>query len=184
MAKKFSLLLAAIAVIAFAVPTFANAASVTQPGGEETSTGTVLTGVSHNTVTETALGELSCEVVSIKALLTHNSGGLVTAEQSGAGSTSGCLLEGEFPVTITNPTLKSLTAEGGATGTRKIVLSFEADLPGSITCHFEGTVSFSYVTGASSFHMGGTLNGGVCGSATISGDYALSDAAGAVKLDN
>ena len=115
MAKKFSLLLAAIAVIAFAVPTFANAASVTQPGGEETSTGTVLTGVSHNTVTETALGELSCEVVSIKALLTHNSGGLVTAEQSGAGSTSGCLLEGEFPVTITNPTLKSLTAEGGAT---------------------------------------------------------------------
>lgn len=180
MAKKFSLLIAAVAVLAMAIPALASATTVTV-GGSTAPTGAVLSGTSTNTVTTTeALGSLTCGTVGIAAKLTENSGGKVAATGSGEGSTSTCK-NGKKEITITDATLLELHSTSPTSGTVK--LAFKADLPGGILCEFSGTVAATFTAGMSSLHISGSLAGGACGSSSITGDYALTSTGGSVVLD-
>jgi len=61
MTKKLSPLIAAVAVVAFAVPAVANAGNLTERAGVPVWFGGIVTGTSTNAITETSLGSLSCK---------------------------------------------------------------------------------------------------------------------------
>jgi hypothetical protein len=190
MAKKLILLAMAIgAIAALAAPAMAGASQITFPAGTAAPVGTVITGTSSNTVTVTPLGNLTCASVVVKATITKNSGGTAAAKaEAGASSSSTCFL-GKNAISVTNITLKSL--ESTTSGVGKAVLSFEADLPGGLTCHFESAGAannVSYTAGTSNLHLAGGLVGSpeICGEegeVSISGDFALTAESSAVVLD-
>jgi hypothetical protein len=178
MAKKFSLLLAAVAVVAFAVPSMASAAQITGVG-----VGGHVVGRSNDTFTFTSIGTLECEEVVIEGEITANSGGTVAANGIGTGETFNCFSEGE-PILITDATLLNLHTTGPANGT--VGLTFEADLPVVGTCHYGGTVALTYVSGSDELHIEGPLTASpaACGTAEIEGDFTIEKAGGgAVVLD-
>jgi hypothetical protein len=189
MAKKLSLLMAAVAVLAFAIPAFANAApAVTLGGGEKElapagpgETGSTLVGTSTNVVTSSSLGLLKCEHVEVTAWLTKNSGTEVEASHDpGETNKATNCFAGKIPVSITDPTLTTLIA----TATTKTV-SLDFTLP-ELGCTFSGTVPFTYTPGGNSIHIQGSLTPSVkaCGeSAEINGDFTVAIGGTDVILD-
>jgi hypothetical protein len=154
MAKKLSLLMAAVAVIAFAVPAFASASSLTMPAGTLVPVGTKIVGTSTNTTTLTSLGLLSCNTVSVTGEVTANSGGSVAGIGIGTGNTSECFLSEEEAITITDITLESISSSTSGSGT--IHFTFVADLPNNVVCHFvtkSAGASFNYVSGTDSLSI-------------------------------
>jgi hypothetical protein len=187
MAKKFSLLMAAVAVLAFAIPAMASAGTVTSSAGVLAPVGTVITGTSSNTeTTNTKFGTLKCANVTVKGKLTENSGGKVAAKTEGVGSTKECKV-GTKELTITDPTLLSLSSTAAGSGT--VGLTFEATVPAIGTCHFAGTaVPFTYTAGSDSIHVAGKLTAtpAACGTGTgaeIHGDFTLEIGSTGVILD-
>jgi len=147
MAKKLSLLLASIAVVAFAAPAFASAApAVTDPPGVLLPPGALIQGTNIGAVvTETSLGKISCETVDITGELTHNTGSTVRGIGAGAASATVCNVGGK-PVTITDITLVELHSSAVGKGT--INVTFKADLPNNVTCHFSSAnMPFTYTAG-------------------------------------
>lgn len=182
MAKKFSLLLAAIAVVAFAVPAFASAAPEVTVGGARAPLGTEINGTSNNTITKTSIGNLTCATVEISGEITANTGSTVAGVASGPASTATCFYKGTTPITIDDPTLLSL--HSGTAGSGTVGLTFEATLP-SLTCHYSGTaVPFTYSSGGNSLNLKGALKASPagCGTATIEGTYTVTSPSGAVVL--
>jgi len=187
MAKKFSLLLAAVAVVALAVPAFASAAAVTDGSGNLLGKGTKISGTSTNATTLTSLGLLTCATVKVNGELTANSGGTVEGVGVGAGETSTCRL-GKKEISITDITLTSLKSTGTShTGT--IGVTFEADLP-ELHCHFKSPAAglpFSYSAGGNTLTISeGNLEGTpeACEPGTLNGTFTISQTGGgAVVLD-
>jgi hypothetical protein len=194
MAKKLSLLLAAMAVIAFAVPAFANADAVTMSKGvlapvtnaEKTGPAdATITGISTNTeTTNTPFGTLKCKEVMVSGWLTKNNGTEVSAvDDPGEGNSTKECTVGTTELKIDNPTLISLSAstKGGTT----VGLSFTATAAG-LSCTYTGAaVPFTYTAGGSSIHIAGVLKGSeaFCANPEIHGDFALSITGAAVILD-
>ncbi len=188
MAKKFSLLMAAVAVLAFAIPALANAApSVTSSKGvlakasTETKNASTITGTSTNVVTKSSLGELKCEKVTVTAWLTKNTGTEVhaTTDSGSQNKAVGCTAGGT-PVEITDPTIVTLQANLAGSGTQTVSLTFT--LP-AVGCTFTGTVSFTYVPSSAVIHIAGSLTSTACGAATIAGDFTLEIGSTPVILD-
>jgi hypothetical protein len=180
MAKKLTLLAMVVgALVAFAIPAMASASELTGAG-----VGSIVTGTSTNAKTKTSLGTLTCEKVVINTKVTAN-GPTVTAEQSGAGTTSVCKL-GANSISITNIEVKTLSAKSATSGTANF--AFQADLPGGLLCSYaskEGTTPVEYTSGGSSIKVAGTLTAtpAACGTATFEGDFALSVAGTSIIID-
>jgi hypothetical protein len=147
MAKKFSLLMAAMAILAFAIPSFANASEMTNSGGGATVVGTKVIGTSSSasvTLTTSLLGALSCEHVTLEGKLTVNSGGTVEGEGSGEGTQSGCTRSGS-PITISDTTVTNIKSTVSGIGTASFVTTATIN---TTVCHFTGTnVPFTYKSG-------------------------------------
>src|SRR5882757_8371277 len=150
MFKKLSLLLAAVAVVAFAAPAIASAApAVTMPAGTLLPKGTKIKGKSTNFVVNTSLGNLTCESVAFEAELTENTGTQFAGVGVGEGTTSVCKLNGTTSIQFTDFTLVSFTS--GIIGTIFTKVTFKVDLPGGIVCHYLSPsgpgLLVSYLTG-------------------------------------
>jgi len=193
MTKKLSLLLAAVAVVAFAVPA---AASATSPLLVD-HTGTVLKtakilGTSTNAVTKTSLGNLTCEKVTVTGEITQNEKTTVKGVGVGAGTSSKCFLGGTKAIEITDITLVEIHTstveeiEKVKVGTGTINVTFKADLPNGVTCHFSSpNMPFSYNLGTTNDSIKiteGNLLGtpAACEPGLLSGDFTLETDDGAV----
>jgi hypothetical protein len=177
MARKLTLFLSAMALLAFAIPTFAHADAITSKAGVLAPKNSVVTGVSTNTVTtNTPVGTLECKNVTISATIDTNDGTNVAASGTG-GSTVGCEAGGKL-LTIDNPTMTTLTA-GGLAGTTFVTLDFTATV-GPVTCAYQNdsatSVPFTYVKGSDTISIKGTLEDPArpaCLTPTIEGDFTL-----------
>jgi hypothetical protein len=146
MAKKFSLLMAAIAIVAFAVPTFASAnAKVTDPANVLLAPGKLIEATNvGNVTTQTSLGVLTCPTVTVTGELTANTGTTYKGIGIGQGTSSACTVGGK-PLTITDITLIEL--HSGTTLAGTINVKFVGDLPGGVVCTFSSPNMPYAVTG-------------------------------------
>jgi hypothetical protein len=177
MAKKLSLLLTAVAVLAFAAPSFAAAETgLTMPEGTLVPTGTIITGTSMGVVKTTSekLGTIECQNVMVEAKVTANSGTTVKAEEGGTSTATTCTRAGAS-VSVENIHLTELHTEGGGTGTASA--SFDVKLSEKLTCHFVGTNDVGTYSGNTINVEKGklTVTPASCGeSASLDGDFTLS----------
>ncbi len=185
MAKKFSLLMAAVAVFAFAIPALASATpTATKNAAEGTGsvpTGTVIKGTAVTTgtigtpkLTSTILGTIECNSLSITGKLVTNSGGTVTDTSGGAFTSANCTNKGN-PVTVTKIEVTDLlsTVSGKATASFTSII----DVAG-LTCTFTGTsIPGTYTVGGNilTFNKAGTVDGSPagCGNATLDAEFTL-----------
>ena len=188
MAKKFSLFMTTVAVLAFAIPAMASAApSVTSKAGVLAPKGMKITGtnVGHVLTTGTPFGTLTCAKVTLSGELTENTGTKVTGK-AGTGTVSECNVNGS-PLTTTNITVTHL--ESTVAGSGKASFTYVSDTAGGITCDYIGTnVPFTYVPGSShiTFKEATGINGpGFCAAPNIRFDatFALEIGSTAVILD-
>ncbi|MBS1887219.1 MAG: hypothetical protein JSU06_08530 [Actinobacteria bacterium] len=170
------LVIGLLAMAFAALPAIASAApQLTDPKGS-VAVGTTITGTSTNAVTKLGTEELVCKHVEVHGKVKANTGSLVEVEMDGANDKAKeCTFGGSS--TEVKPTLTSITL----TPTEKTaVFDFEVlTAKGFVTATSSSTVT--YTSGASSVHVEGPVTGGVSG--TFSGDFALSDANGVVKVD-
>jgi hypothetical protein len=97
-------------------------------------------------VTKTSLGNLTCAKFAINGEITENTGSSFEAIGIGAGETSTCKL-GTKSITFTDVTATNIVSTVTGQGTAN--LTWEADLPNSIVCHFTGSaLPFTYVSGS------------------------------------
>lgn len=153
MAKKLSLLIASIAVVAFAVPASASAApALTDPPGTLLKVGTLFQGTTSNFLIETSLGKITCANAFFTGELTHNAG--TTFRGVGKGQQFGtmCVLNGTTPVQVTDITVKELHSATVGSGT--INWTITAHLPSGVTCHFESlSMPYTYASGSDSIRF-------------------------------
>ena len=195
MAKKLSLLLAAVAVLAIAIPAMANAAVPLTSGGAKVEIGTAITGTSTNAKTETGIGLLTCKSVVLKGTVTKNEAvaGETLAEGAGSGEFTGseCEVEGtKEPVekiTLTN--IKTGTKAGFTTGNGSASFSFQATLPVVGVCKFTGTnvpgtYSTTEMTNKLTITKGSlSASPSACGPARLTGDFFLTKTTGGAKVE-
>lgn len=176
MIKKLTLLAAAVAVVALAVPAMAGASQLTMPAGTTVPVETKITGTSTNAVTTTSIGELKCAKVVLNGEVTKNNGTEVAGVGIGTGTTTTCTDEGAS-INITNVTLTSLASSTSGSGTA--AFSFQADLPVVGTCTYTATAApFTYVSGANPAELKFTkatltASPSACGTAKLDGEFKL-----------
>jgi hypothetical protein len=149
MIRKISVLMGAIAVVAFAVPAAANAAALTMPANALVPVGTGVTLFSTNTKVVTSLGAITCEEVIINTEVDENTGAEWGAHGIGKEIAAGCKVAG-VPIEITDLTTEQFFSVG-AGGSGRLILTFKADLPGGVVCHFQSPAlgtPFTYVAGS------------------------------------
>ncbi len=188
MVKKLSLLVAAVAVLAFAVPAMASASALTNPGGggELTAVGTAITGTGSNVVLKSStLGEIKCETLTLSGKVVKNSGGEVEGSASNENPPTKNCKNGEKTVVVTKVELTKLFTSTSGSGTANFVAKIDV---GSTACTFTGTsVPFTYTpkttTGVITFTSAGGVSGGACGTAPLTGSFILKSSLGALTLD-
>jgi hypothetical protein len=190
MAKKLSLLLAAVAVLAFAIPSMASAAEATLPAGTLAPVGTEITATGKNvTLNLSTLGNITCATLNLNGKITKNDG--TTVEGSGetsAPTQSGCNNGAERPITVTRTVITRLRASGTGSGTKSAVVAFSTvwDFPAGVVCNFTGTnVAGTYVSGTNVLKFAnatGISSTGGCGTAKLTGEFALEKAGTSTPL--
>ena len=183
MAKKLSLLLAAVAVLAFAVPAFASAAPTLQtPGGEILKTPQAIKGTGTNvTLTSSTLGKIICGSLNLNGTLNVNT---VAAGIEGSGvnekpEQSNCL-NGTKSVIVTGVTLTNLKSTVGGTATASFTATVDI---AALECTFTGTnIGGTYTNGGNtlSFSEAGTITSSpaACGTAKLDASFVLEKANG------
>jgi len=148
MSIRKALLLASMALtaIAFAAPAMAQAEATITENGVALQPGAKVTATSTNLITETALGNLECEKVTLHFEVKTNGPNHVVVEQLGEAGTEECVFEsifGPFEAVITDGTV-GVGEEHKVTfntwGTAVTNATFEVHIVGLETCHFEGNV--------------------------------------------
>jgi hypothetical protein len=185
MAKKISLLLAAVAVIAFAVPAMASASTgLTSPAGTFLPVNTAIRGtnVGAPTVTSSKFGTLKCEAVELNGKITKNNE-TEGAEGvgSGANTATSCTLPGGASFKVKNIELTSVKSLMAETEEGHAAFSFTAtELPQE--CIFSATnAKFTYVTNTDVIKFTSvplTVTGVNCGTATFDASFTLETTAG------
>jgi hypothetical protein len=178
MIKKLSLLLAAAAMLALAVPAIASAHKVTSKAGVLAPVGTVLTLTGSDvTFLSNTLGTTTCKSVTLTVKLTTNDGTNVTGSgTTKAPATKECAIQGA-PVTVTEVNITLLKAEGTETW-MNFVWTEDIDLKEAVECTYTGTkVPFTYTTGSDSivFTKAGPIVGSpaLCGNSTLTATFTL-----------
>lgn len=163
--KKISTLLAAVAVIAFAVPTAASANTPTlwDHNGRVAVNAKVVT-TTTNASWLTAVGLQKCTHLAITLRVGANSGGVIKWIGVGPGITTGCTVGGE-PITVSDITVNEIHTSVSGSGT--VNFTFKSTLPGGINCHFESSgVPFTYTAGVTNVNMQIT-NGNMVGTPAL-----------------
>ncbi len=186
MAKKFSLLMAAVAVFAFAIPALASATptltkNASDPPAGSIPTGTVIKGTAVTTgtigtpkLTSTILGTIECNSLAITGTLTTNSGGTVTGTSGGLFTSANCTNKGN-PVTVTKIEVTDLLSTVSGKGTASFTSTIDV---AGLNCVFTGTsIPFTYTVGGDiiKFEKAGTVDGSPagCGNATLDAEFTL-----------
>ncbi len=188
MAKKFSLLMAAVAVLALVIPALAKAApSITSSKGAlakastETKNASTLTLTSTNVTWTSSLGVWRCERFQMSAWLTKNTGTEVDAtHDEGETNKANNCTAGGTPIAVTDPTITTLQANILGSGTKTVSIDFTWP---EVGCTFTGTLPFTYTAGGSSIHVAGSVTSNPCGKMTMEGDFTVEIATTAVILD-
>jgi hypothetical protein len=187
MIKKLGLLIAAVAVLAFAVPAAASAApSITSVAGTKAPVNTKITGTASDvSFTSSTLGTITCDEVTIYGKLSENTGTSVKMGTEGEGTTENCEDNGD-EISFSDITVTNLAM----TVVNKGTLSFDATahLPGALECVFTGTnVPFTYVSTTPNITF--NKSGGIkavpagCGNITFDATFKLEIGGTAVILD-
>jgi hypothetical protein len=197
MFKRFSVLLAATAVLAAAVPAMASASSLTAPAGSLVGVPNTITATGSDVIiTSNLLGAITCEVLNVKASLSKNNGSTwIAAGVSELPGQNNCK-NGANPdkVEITAMQVTELTSTTAGTGTMSFTTSLDIDKPsGSISCTYTGTkVPFTYTSGEMGANKGVitfTNAAGItgaptsCGTAKLDGKFTLEVGATVLILD-
>jgi hypothetical protein len=170
------LVVGVLAVAFAALPAFASAAPQLTDAKGSVTVGTTVTGTSTNATTVTASGNLVCKHVEVHGIVKANTGTLVEVEMDGSSDRAKeCTFAGN--PTEVKPTLTSITLSSSV---KRAVFDFEV-LTGSGFVPESSTSTITYTSGASTIHVAGPVTGAISG--TFSGDFTLSDANGAVKVD-
>jgi hypothetical protein len=185
MFKKLTLLLAAVAVLAFAVPSLASASKATLPAGTLAPVGTQFTTTGSDIIfTSSLLGNITCSTLNLNGSLTKNNG--TTVEASGTTSAptqSGCK-NGEKTVTITSVEVTNLTTTTSGSGTWSYKMAVDI---GSLSCTYTGTkVPFTFTSGTNvmNFSSASGITGSPagCGTTKLTGAFALEKAGTSTSL--
>jgi len=185
MTKRLNLAVAAavVALIAFALPTVANAATGLttggSPGGTLVPRGTKLlqTNVGGVTITTTKVGNIECGAWTMESEVTEDSESTGTQSVGVGEGTAGACNVGENPATITHIKLATIKSSASESETAKTELSFEADLPGSVTCKFSAVTGGSGITYITHSHITTytkapfNVSPAGCGKATIDANF-------------
>jgi hypothetical protein len=174
MAKKFGLLMAVTAILAFAIPTLAHASQLTNAGGGATAVGTKITKTSTGAVkfTTALLSTLECSTVTVKGEVTVNSGGTVEGKGTGEGSASGCVRSGS-PITVSDTTVTNIKSTTSGSGTASFKTTAVIN---TTTCNFTGTnVPFTYTSGGDTivFSEAKGVSSAACGTTKLDGSFTL-----------
>jgi hypothetical protein len=187
MLKKFSLLLAAVAVLAFAVPAMASASAVTTQAGALIGTPTTVEGTGTNVIlTSSTLGSISCGTLNLVGTLTKNDGSTVEGSASEQEPVTSDCTNTHGTVTVTKLTLTKLFA-GTVGGVQKQFVNFTSKVDiGALTCNITGTeVPFTYTAGDDKIVFteatGATAAG--CGTLKLDGSFTIEVGGAGVKLD-
>jgi hypothetical protein len=187
MVKKLSLQLAAVAVLAFAVPSAASATAVTFPAGTLLKPGSELEATGTDVIlTSSTLGSITCGQLNLDVTITENNGTVVKGSGSAQKPTQGgCEDEGE-PVTVTLVTLKEIFSNTSEKGTASFEATVDIGNPVTVTCKVVGTaVPFTFVTGGDKivFTKAGNVTAAGCGTVKLDGTFTMETAGNAVILD-
>jgi hypothetical protein len=153
MIKKLSFLLALAAVMASAVPAFANAATgLTEKGGLVTAGSKIAgTTIGNLVITSTKTGNITCPSITVTDEVSANSAATVALRGVVKAIKAPCTL-GAGNATATEVTLVSLHTTGG--GTAAVNMSLTIDLPGGTDC------TYSTPAGTATYNPGETGEGG------------------------
>lgn len=185
MAKKFSLILAAVAVLAIAVPALASASKATLPAGTLAPIGTQITGTGTSIIFQSnLLGPISCEKLNLNGSITVNNGTTVEGSGSNTNPTQAGCKNGTREVKITSVELTSVKSTVAGSGTASFIIHWDT---GTLTCTFTGTsVPYTYALGGNvlSFSSASGITGSPasCGTMKLSGSFALEQAGTENKL--
>jgi hypothetical protein len=178
MAKKFSLLLAAVAVLAFAIPSMASATVATLPAGTVAPVGTQITGTGSDIILHSSLlGTITCKTLNLNGEITKNKENIVEGKGENVSPTQSGCVNGAKEVKVTKVELTNLFSETTGTGT----VSFKAtvDIGSELVCTFTGTkVPGTYALPSSSvlkFSEAGNIvsSPAACGTTKLTGEFTL-----------
>lgn len=185
MAKKVILLISAVAVLAFAVPANAAAATeVTQSAGVTAKVGTAFTATGSDfIVTSDLLGEITCEKLNFTGKLTTNDGTEFAGVGDGGFTTSNCF-NGKNSVSVTKFEVMNLTSKE----TGSVVMSFVTTMDiGTLSCTFTGAnVPGKYTFGSNTITFSsasGIKGSSGCGTANLDTSFAIEISGTSVILD-
>lgn len=176
MIKKFTLLPAAVAVLAFAVPSLASASKVTLPAGTLAPVGTAIKTTGSDIIQKSnTLGALTCSLLNLNGQITKNDGS--TVEAAGTTTTpeqSGCV-NGTKSIIFTSIEITKLISTVSGSGTMSYVAKEDI---GTLACTFTGTsVPFTYTVGGSAIKFteatGITSSPAACGTIKLTGEFKL-----------
>jgi hypothetical protein len=178
MTKKLSLLLAAVAVLAFAVPAFASASTGLTENGKLIATGQLITftNIGEVTITSEKLGNEPCRNVMLEAELVTNTTSEVKATKGGTQSASTCTRSGA-EVKVFGIELNELKTTGGGTGTISLAFKIELNAGGTV-CSYVGTnITFTYTPGSDVIRIASgalSVTPLACGkSASLDGEFTM-----------
>jgi hypothetical protein len=188
MVKKLSLLMAAMAVLAFAVPALASAKPVvTKSAGVLANTGEKFTGTGSDVILNSStLSEITCNKLNLVGTLSkNNTSEGVAGASNGEFTAAECRNRtGVFNFTAFRRT--SITATGSPAA-NSVLASFEATVDvGATECKFTGTnIAGTFAAGKNTITFTGAsgVKGGGCGTATLTGTFALEIGTTAVIFD-
>jgi hypothetical protein len=187
MRKKISLPLAAVAVVAFALPASADAHAVTSKAGTLAPKGTLITATGIDPTWNSAiLGPITCKSLTLTTEITENNGTNVTASGPNANPPTQDCTNGTHLIVTTKFDITRFAAEGTETNMSFVAtVDFETLPP--IECTFTGTkLPFTYTAGGNSivFTKAGPITStGGCGTATLNATFAIEIGSTPVILD-
>jgi hypothetical protein len=186
MAKKLSFMLAAVAVLAFAIPSMASATVATLPAGTVAPVGTKFTTTGTDFILKSnLLGTITCATLNLNGEITKNNGTEVEASGENSSPTQAGCKNGEKPVKITK--FATLNISESVLGF--VIWSFTIKIHiGELECTFTGkNINGTYTSGTNvlkfSEASGVTGSPAACGTAKLSGQFALESGSTPLILD-
>jgi hypothetical protein len=191
MTKRLSLVLAAVAMLTYAIPSMAGAAKATLPEGALAPVGTSITLTGTDlTFKSNILGAIRCATLNLNAQITENTGTVVEGSGSNVNPTQTGCVNGKKAFNITEVVITKLKAEEVKAAGESARATFSATIKtdiGELDCTFTGTkVEGIYVSGKNilKFSEASSLVGspGQCGTSLLTGEFALEQAGTSNKL--
>jgi hypothetical protein len=186
MAKKLSLMLAAVAALAFAIPSIASASEATLPAGTRAPVGTVIVGTGSDIILQSSLlGKITCSTLNLNGEITVNNGTTVEGKGENVSPTQTGCVNGSKAVTVTEVEITRLFSNTSGTGS--VSFTSKVDIGSELKCTFTGTnVDFTYTSGTDTITFtnaaGVTGTPGACGTAKLTASFTLESPTGVALI--